>query len=746
MPQLNVKGIKRVNEFADPEIIEQTEVTIFKNFVLDKEGGKAVKRGAYKSYNINSPSGGLVLRSLHDVIDSAGANYLIGQSGTIFQKSLDGTGAWSSVKTGLTTGLKTRIATYNNRFFVTNGTDEVFETNLTTAWDLELDRPNVASVTTAHSSGGSLGAPVRYRWMLVYVTNKGEQSDISIPIGHAIADNNDGDTTSSTYRTVTLSNLPVSSDTRVTGRKLYRTEGDGTTFYLLKYLDNTDTTFADSYADTVLDTSDYVALSNTPTKAQHLTIHKNRLFLANIVKKTINNVFGKPAILPFILTPADNGSSGISDGTYKYKFSYLYDSGEESELSPEVSVLLDKNSYAWTINFTKVVITNIPQPYSGASDAYDPKVVKVRVYRTNINGSTLYWLKDLTTPNSNSTTDADNTTLSTVYPKSGYGGASTTALNSAVVFSEIDKPAEFPALNIFQIFPDDGDDIVGIFSEEDGLLIFKENSICKLYTQGSPYNWRLSKLYENRGCDTVGTIAESPQGYYFVNNKHVYRFPDNLITPISMPVKTTIEAATGRYHAEYISSLSWFILSINGYLLVYDEKLEAWYKFVTDSTSADIRLIAEKKHGTYAGNILITDTHHFTVLRYDTTTSLDYDEGATPGANDREIVTVLATKMFTVNDPNKLVRPRKLFVSYKKKDGQNVVHTITNPDSGNAPTNTDSTNSTYANDYKRQRIVTDGMTGTVIKTCAKIKYTIQGAEEFNALSLEYNVINRGSRV
>ena len=99
-----------------------------------------------------------------------------------------------------------------------------------------------------------------------------------------------------------------------------------------------------------------------------------------------------------------------------------------------------------------------------------------------------------------------------------------------------------------------------------------------------------------------------------------------------MPVKTTIEAATARYHAEYISSLSWFILSINGYLLVYDEKLEAWYKFVTDSTSADIRLIAEKKHGTYAGNILITDTHHFTVLRYDTTTSLDYDEGATPGA------------------------------------------------------------------------------------------------------------------
>ena len=43
MPQLNVKGIKRVNEFADPEIIEQTEVTTFENYVLDKEGGKAVK-------------------------------------------------------------------------------------------------------------------------------------------------------------------------------------------------------------------------------------------------------------------------------------------------------------------------------------------------------------------------------------------------------------------------------------------------------------------------------------------------------------------------------------------------------------------------------------------------------------------------------------------------------------------------------------------------------------------------------
>ena len=559
MPQLNVKGIKRVNEFADPEIIEQTEVTIFKNFVLDKEGGKAVKRGAYKSYNTNNPSGGLVLRSLHDVIDSAGANYLIGQSGTVFQKSLDGTGAWGSVKTGLTTGLKTRIATYNNRFFVTNGTDEVFETNLTTAWDLELDRPNVASVTTADSSGGSLDASARYRWMLVYITNKGEQSDVSIPIGHSKAAD-DGNSTDATNKIVTLSNLPVSSDTRVTGRKLYRTEGDGTTYYLLKYLDNIDTTFVDKFADTTLITSDFVTLHNTPTKAQHLAIHKNRLFLGNITKKTINNVFGKPAILPFIIAISDNGSAGLNDGVYKYKFSFLYGSGEESELSPEVSITLDKNFYAWTLGNTLVTITDIPQPRLGASDTFDSEVTKIRVYRTNPGGSIFYWLKDMT-PSSTSynITDIDNTTLSTAYPKSGYGGASTTALNSAVVFSEIDKPAEFPALNIFQIFPDDGDDIVGIFSEEDGLLIFKENTICKLYTQGSPYNWRLSKLYENRGCDTVGTIAESPQGYYFVNNKHVYRFPDNLITPISMPVKTTIEAATGRYHAEYISSLSWFI-------------------------------------------------------------------------------------------------------------------------------------------------------------------------------------------
>ena len=382
--------------------------------------------------------------------------------------------------------MKTRIATYNNRFFVTNGTDEVFETNLTTAWDLELDRPNVASVTTADSSGGSLDASARYRWMLVYITNKGEQSDVSIPIGHSKAAD-DGNSTDATNKIVTLSNLPVSSDTRVTGRKLYRTQGDGTTFYLLKYLNNTDTTFADNLADTILVTSDYVALSNTPTKAQYLTTHKNRLVLANIVKKTINNVFGKPAILPFILSGADNGASGVAAGTYGYKFSFLYGSGEESELSPSVSIFLDLGLY----DYWKVTIRDIPQPFLGASDTFDPEVLAIRIYRTNVDGSAFYWLKDITPSNispdfSYQTTDIDNTTLSTAYPKSGYGGATTVNYNSAVVFSEIDKPAEFPALNILQIFPDDGDDITGIFSEEDGLLIFKENSICKLYTQGSP--------------------------------------------------------------------------------------------------------------------------------------------------------------------------------------------------------------------------------------------------------------------
>ena len=52
---------------------------------------------------------------------------------------------------------------------------------------------------------------------------------------------------------VTLTNIPVSSDAQVTGRKLYRTTADGSTFYWLATInDNTTTTFVDNIPDIAL--------------------------------------------------------------------------------------------------------------------------------------------------------------------------------------------------------------------------------------------------------------------------------------------------------------------------------------------------------------------------------------------------------------------------------------------------------------------------------------------------------------
>ena len=78
---------------------------------------------------------------------------------------------------------------------------------------------------------------------------------------------------------------------------------------------------------------------------------------------------------------------------------------------------------------------------------------------------------------------------------------------TGVAFSDIAKPPSFILEDVRDIYPDDGDQITGIFDDVNGVLIFKEHSICKIYTEGSSNNWRLVKLVPNIGAE-ANTIAK----------------------------------------------------------------------------------------------------------------------------------------------------------------------------------------------------------------------------------------------
>ena len=94
------------------------------------------------------------------------------------------------------------------------------------------------------SSGTNLGVG-QYYYFVVYVTNLGETS-----AGATITV-----TTTSGNTTVNLTGIPISSDSRVTARKLYRTKLGGTSdnqWFLATISNNVTTTYTDSIADASL--------------------------------------------------------------------------------------------------------------------------------------------------------------------------------------------------------------------------------------------------------------------------------------------------------------------------------------------------------------------------------------------------------------------------------------------------------------------------------------------------------------
>lgn len=730
-----VKGITQVDEYTDPELLKESVVTELNNMIL--KGGKAYKRGALKRFNTND-GGTNTFISLFNV-KSGDTNLVLGLVGDgdddddgILKKSTDGTGTWSNVKTGLNDTEKLRLATYKDKFLFTNGEDVPFVSDGTNNWDLDIDAPEVQGIATTLSSGGDLDTSALYRYILVYTTDDGQQSQVSQPFTHVESATDILST--STDKTINFTGLPTSSDTRVTGRKLYRTDGGGEVFYLLTSLDNTATTHSDDVADADLKNYDSIELFQDIETAKYNLIHKDRYWLGNVVTglgKSVNT----PAHLPMTLTKADHGSAAIADGTYRYAMSFVDNQDRESELSSYVEITLDKNEpYAWTQGETQVTVATLPRARIGAG-GYDTDIVHRRLYRTKVGDTGVYYYVD--DINKDDTTYVDDTpdgSLGAVYPIGATG--TTTAEKThkcGVLYSNLGDPSEFNVLNYKEIYPDDGDEITGWVDQPDGVLVFKTNSVCKIYTQGAHENWRVVKLVENLGCDEPNSISEVENRVYFMNKKKVYRFPDRLTEPISRPKEPTISAVTSVYDSTFFVEKRWYVIATSNYVIhVYDEIEDCWYEF--SSGSMTIKSLTEMLYGTNKGKLLLGVFTEAIMLYYDESTKLDYSSLGSD--EDTEIPCSIKSKTWTKGESVKL-RLSKLWSNYKKRDSQSVAHTLVNPETASQVTNSDTTDSTVSSDYKDYYKVTDAMTGD-LRRCNKLRYDISGAglDEFNFAQID----------
>jgi hypothetical protein len=744
MEDLHIKGIEKVNEFGDPELIKPTELAILDNMVLDVQGGKAIKRGAVNVFNSNftTASG---IKSLHDVIDSAGTNHLLAVSGTVLQKSKNGTAAWSNLKTGLTTGLKMAVLPYNGKFVCFNGTDAPFVTDITTVWTLGVTPPAVTNIApygtlyyeTPFDTGGDLEVNAQYKWCLVYVTDSGEYSSPSAPFTYYPLTDDvlttpviEVGTPAVEYsiRKVTLTPLPVSGDSRVVSKLLFRTKANGDVYYLAATLDNDTTVYTDGLADLKLDTSRSLEYYSAPAVVKYGCVHKERTILGNfqVPKFVWQPTHAKAnattyAGAQFDAALSDTSGSLTTGATYKYRFIWRDMLGQVSGYK-ETTIVLSGGKTSVDLNHISLPITD----------------VEVRIYRTAANGSTYYYLSsDVDVKGHHWDGTADASLGAETLPAETTGNDT---YKSAIIYSEVGQASQFPALNIIQIFPDDGDQITGVVDFQDMVIIYKENSICRLRTLGVPGNWQLDKIYEKRGCDEPLSIKRAGDKIYFRSGKQIYRFPDYMEGPISLSRIVSFRSLTTATDSFYSDYYGWYGVIGGGVVYIYDEKTNCWYKF-TSALVTNIGCAIEKLHGNSRNTLLFGYSDLGIVGKYDTTGTSDNNNVTTA-----QITPKIRTKTFTIKDASAFIRLRILLANYKKLDDQTVTHTLVCPEDAKQKAVTDSTNSTASSDYKNEKYVTDAMTGD-LKFPNKVYYEISGIglTEFNSATLKYRVVNRGKR-
>lgn len=715
MEDLVIKGIKGINEAQDPELIQPNEVAVFKNLVLNKAIGQPTKRGAYTNFNTNST---FDITSLHDVVDGSGNNYVLASAGTNFYKSLNGTGTWSVVKSSLTNGAKARVQSYDAYHYVTNGTDAPFVTDLTTTTTLSVTRPDTSSVT-------SVSIPIHpnltedsvYQWVIVYVTSTGDYSAPSAPFTHYA---NNYFSAIAGYTGVQFSNLPVSGDSRVVRRLVFRTTGNGNIFYLCKSLDNTTTTWVDFYKDTDLDQSEYIKFLYTVNSSKYITAHNERIFfaypnLSDIVPDMVYGSVTSPSVANGYSFYGQAGTGGsLSAGTYYYKIVFVDSLGRVSAQRNSISVTVSSSG--------SVTFYAVPYPLDAG--------VQIRVYRSTNNVNFFFIPLTLT----NGAIDTGLTATGETIPSATN---TTTTYKSGVIFSEIGKPSQFTEGNIVQVFPDDGDEITGLVDDSDGVVVIKRNSICKIYTNGAPISWQVLKLSNQIGSDQPNSIQKIGQRIYFISNKQVYRYPDQLQNPLSIKKKNSLNSVAAFYDSCYSNFYQWYVLVTDTGVFVFDELVDTWYEFTTASSS--IYSCLEKRLGTTRGTLLFAGLF---LGKYDESVKIDN----LTGSNAVEITPTMTTKTFVLNDPTALIRLRVFLANYIKRDDQTITHTLKNPQDALTVASNDTTNSTLSTDYKDFRIETDAMTGT-LKIPNKLNYTVTGTglDVFNAARIQYRVINRGRR-
>ena len=257
------------------------------------EYGQLVKRAGYTEYNTTSLGSGKIL-GMHRFYkqDTSSKEFLIAWGTSLYK--LAETDPWGATALTncptLTAASDTYFYDIYNHCYIVNGADTMMKYNLTNVRTVGITPPSAAPTGTS-PAGGSLSAG-DYLVKYTYVDEDGWESngsDASATIAASASDK------------ITLA-IVVSSDAKVTKRRIYRTIADGAIFYYDKEVaNNSDTSVDLTQADSTLGQKTVLHTDHTaPISAPHLgTKRRSRAYIAKAGIVYISNLT-EPEYFPLV--------------------------------------------------------------------------------------------------------------------------------------------------------------------------------------------------------------------------------------------------------------------------------------------------------------------------------------------------------------------------------------------------------------------------------------------------------------
>ena len=237
------------------------------NVRFNEEFGSIQKRFSRAKYSSMATLGAIrVIFADRYYKNTTSAKTLIIAYDTFLKKGSDSLGTFSNIKTGLTAALRWNSLTFKDLWYGCNGTDSPQVYDGTTVETMGVPVPTAPTLADSGVAGNPNGA---YLYKVTYEIDSYQEGSASVASASI--------TVTSKKITVTI---PVSANTRVTARNIYRTVASGAVYnFVARVANNTDTTYTDNIADGSLDTTitaptDY----GVPPAFQFMCLHKSRIF------------------------------------------------------------------------------------------------------------------------------------------------------------------------------------------------------------------------------------------------------------------------------------------------------------------------------------------------------------------------------------------------------------------------------------------------------------------------------------